>query len=243
MNEGLNALIWGIGTSAVGLGLAAVVVLLFRRFVIKVIAPALCLSAGVIFSLLLFHLVPESLEVASFWVLVIGVGLGMWVVKVLDHWFHRVIIFTENAERDLLIRSGVFVALGISLHNFPNGIALGALLHSQPNIGLDLAKAMVVHYIPEGLTMALPLVVSRMRISFLVVAYGLAVVPTGIGAWIGSLFGTVSPLFTGLFLAAAIGSILYVATFELLKQGILRLGYVYGIAAALAGGILGVFIV
>jgi zinc transporter ZupT len=126
MYAGWTAMLWGMGTIAVGLGSAALVVLLFRGLVSKVLNLALCLSAGVLYALLFFHLLPESFEIVSPVVVLIGVVIGGLIIKMLDQFFHRIIIFTENAERDRFIRSGALVALGIHDHGSGRGRSRGA---------------------------------------------------------------------------------------------------------------------
>ncbi|HOE35261.1 MAG: ZIP family metal transporter [Chloroflexi bacterium] len=56
-----------------------------------------------------------------------------------------------------LISSGILLAIGITLHNLPEGIAVGAGYMHNPQFGLFVALAIMLHNIPEGLATALPL--------------------------------------------------------------------------------------
>jgi ZIP family zinc transporter len=49
------------------------------------------------------------------------------------------------------------LAIGISLHNLPEGISVGAGYMHNPQFGLFIAMAIMLHNIPEGLATALPL--------------------------------------------------------------------------------------
>ncbi len=64
----------------------------------------------------------------------------------------------QNGTMDRrLINSGLLLALGITLHNLPEGIAVGAGYIHNPRFGLFVATAIMLHNIPEGIATALPL--------------------------------------------------------------------------------------
>ena len=52
--------------------------------------------------------------------------------------------------------SGIITALGIALHNFPEGIAVFLASVKGGSLGLSLAVAIALHNIPEGIAVALP---------------------------------------------------------------------------------------
>jgi zinc transporter, ZIP family len=62
-----------------------------------------------------------------------------------------------------LFQSGVLLALGITIHNIPEGIAVGAGYMHMPEYGVFIAMAILLHNIPEGIATALPLRTSGMR--------------------------------------------------------------------------------
>jgi len=64
----------------------------------------------------------------------------------------------ENQNLDLrLVNTGLLLAVGITLHNLPEGIAVGAGYLHNPQFGLFIALAIMLHNIPEGIATALPL--------------------------------------------------------------------------------------
>lgn len=87
-----------------------------------------------------------------------------------------------------LVNSGLFLAIGITLHNLPEGIAVGAGYLHNPQFGLFISLAILLHNIPEGLATALPLCKGglcrwdALRVAFL---SGLA---EPVGALLASLF-------------------------------------------------------
>lgn len=56
-----------------------------------------------------------------------------------------------------LIHTGLLLAVGITLHNLPEGIAVGAGYLHNPNFGVFVAIAILLHNIPEGIATVLPL--------------------------------------------------------------------------------------
>lgn len=60
-------------------------------------------------------------------------------------------------EKDGVLRSGLLTAATISLHNFPEGIAVCVASLKGVKFGIPLAIAIGLHNIPEGMAVALPL--------------------------------------------------------------------------------------
>lgn len=123
-----------------------------------------------------------------------------------------------KAHRRRLLRMGLFSALAIGIHNFPEGLAtfLGAL--SNPRLGLSIAVAIAIHNIPEGLAVSAPVYYATHSrhtafwVSFL----------SGLAEPVGGLLGYLlfrsfpNPLVFGLVFAAVAGVMVYVSLDELL---------------------------
>lgn len=79
----------------------------------------------------------------------------------------------DLVERKKLLRMGLFVALAIAIHNFPEGLATFLLVLDDPQIGIALAIAVAMHNIPEGIAVSVPVYyatksrVKAFRLSFL----------------------------------------------------------------------------
>jgi ZIP family zinc transporter len=69
---------------------------------------------------------------------------------------HRRRRSAEHVDQRLL-HSGLLIAIGITIHNIPEGIAVGAGFMAQPRFGALVALAVALHNIPEGIATALPL--------------------------------------------------------------------------------------
>ncbi|XP_044478552.1 zinc transporter ZTP29-like isoform X2 [Mangifera indica] len=59
-------------------------------------------------------------------------------------------------HRRQVLFSGIITAIGISLHNFPEGMAVFLGSMKGLHVGLNLALAIALHNIPEGVAVALP---------------------------------------------------------------------------------------
>jgi len=62
-----------------------------------------------------------------------------------------------GVEQQRLLKMGVFVALAIAIHNFPEGLATFLLVLDDPQIGIALAVAVALHNIPEGIAVSVPI--------------------------------------------------------------------------------------
>ena len=56
-----------------------------------------------------------------------------------------------------LLRTGVFTALAVTIHNFPEGLATFVAALHDPGTGLAIAFAVALHNIPEGISVAVPI--------------------------------------------------------------------------------------
>ncbi|MFP4619339.1 MAG: zinc transporter ZupT [Spirochaetaceae bacterium] len=63
----------------------------------------------------------------------------------------------DNLHQRSLMRMGLFSALAIAIHNFPEGLAtfVGAL--GDPALGISIAIAIAIHNIPEGIAVSMPI--------------------------------------------------------------------------------------
>ena len=66
----------------------------------------------------------------------------------------------DDALQNRLLKTGLFVALGLGIHNFPEGMASFATALSDPRLGTAIAIAIAIHNIPEGLAVSAPIYVA-----------------------------------------------------------------------------------
>ncbi|MFP4473213.1 MAG: zinc transporter ZupT [Candidatus Omnitrophota bacterium] len=63
----------------------------------------------------------------------------------------------NHAQRAALHRTGIFVALAIAIHNFPEGLATFMSALGDLKLGIAIAVAIAVHNIPEGIAVSVPI--------------------------------------------------------------------------------------
>lgn len=56
-----------------------------------------------------------------------------------------------------LLKMGMFTALAITIHNFPEGIATFVSTLQDPALGLAIAIAIAIHNVPEGIAVSVPI--------------------------------------------------------------------------------------
>ncbi|MEX0691272.1 MAG: hypothetical protein WD934_07190 [Gemmatimonadales bacterium] len=129
------------------------------------------------------------------------------------------------------------VALGIGLHNFGEGLAIGsAYAVGEAALGAFLVVGFMLHNTTEGIAIVAPVAQDRPRIGTLLGMGALAGIPTIFGAWLG---GTAfSPLMASLFLAIGVGAIVQVVValfrmFGCAGQGVWRPSTAGGVLAGL----------
>lgn len=63
----------------------------------------------------------------------------------------------EAHHRHLLKRTGIFTAIAIAIHNFPEGFATFVAALDGVSLGVAIALAVAIHNIPEGMAVSLPI--------------------------------------------------------------------------------------
>jgi ZIP family zinc transporter len=63
----------------------------------------------------------------------------------------------EAVKNHKLLRMGMFTALAIGIHNFPEGLATFVATLHDPKLGIPIAAAIAIHNIPEGIAVSVPI--------------------------------------------------------------------------------------
>lgn len=123
-----------------------------------------------------------------------------------------------DSKNKALLRMGLFSALAIAIHNFPEGLATFMAAIQNPTLGISIAVAIAIHNIPEGISVSVPVFYATgdkkkaFMYSFL---SGLA---EPVGALIGYflLRSFLSDALFGLVFAGVAGIMVYISLDELL---------------------------
>ncbi|MFH0971712.1 MAG: zinc transporter ZupT [Candidatus Micrarchaeota archaeon] len=126
--------------------------------------------------------------------------------------------FGRGLRQQKLMLAGVFTAIGIAIHNFPEGLTVFLGATSSAGLGLALAFAIAIHNIPEGIAIAMPVYCaskSKRKAFLYSLAAGLA---EPFGAFLGFLFlmPYLTPAFLALALAFVAGIMIFISFDELL---------------------------
>jgi len=243
----------------VGMGLGGLISALLGNISPKVMCWVLSFAGGVMLSVVSFELIPEGIELAGMTVAVIGLILGIATVAVLNRLLDRVTIKDgDNLEahiskagvyhesgligRPALLRSGMIMLIAISLHNLPEGIAIGAAGTHDIRMGLVLAIVIMLHCIPEGMAIGAPLIGGGISKGKAVALTALSGVPTILGGAIGMFLGGISDAALALALTGAGGAMFYVVFGEILPQSTIITKSRFTTFAALFGIIVGLLI-
>ena len=61
------------------------------------------------------------------------------------------------SDKSKLHRLGIFTAIAIAIHNFPEGLATFVAAVKDPSLGIAIAVAVAIHNIPEGIAVSVPI--------------------------------------------------------------------------------------
>jgi ZIP family zinc transporter len=175
---------------------------------------ALALTAGLLI-FLAAEALHEALETAG---RVAGAfqGVGLVAIGVLGTWLllqafggRRKTAAAGEDPAAARLRLAFLIALGIGLHNFGEGLAIGsAYAQGAVTLGAFLVVGFMIHNTTEGLGIVAPVAQDNPSTRTLVLAGLLAGAPTILGAWIGGV--AYSPVLATLCMAIGAGAILQV---------------------------------
>lgn len=144
----------------------------------------------------------------------------------------------EAVKKKALLRMGMFSALAIAIHNFPEGLATFTSALADPTLGISIAVAIAIHNIPEGIAVSVPLYYatgSKKKAFFYSFASGLAE-PVGALVGYGLFYKYFNDITFGLLFASVAGIMVFISIDELLptaeKYGEHHLA-IYGLIAGM----------
>lgn len=196
------------------------------------LALVLAFSAGILLAMVSTDLLPHSLEnisaVTCGLIILLSIGLMLFIEKIGHHHdiddhddeydlHHHHDVYEHVRTKNWVIMA-FMMALGVAIHNFPEGLAIGVTSTHEVNSALLLAIMLSIHNIPEGMGMMVPLIqgnVSKVRSYIILMSSGLTCV---VGAIIGHVLSNVNALFNGVCFALGAGCMLYVVFFEVVPQ-------------------------
>lgn len=170
-------------------------------------------ASGLMLAIVVFELIPEATDKTGFWGTLLFLILGIIIVVIID----KISNLSSNVNSQYT-KVAFMVAIGIMLHNFPEGLIMGFGFVNGESLGLKMSVIIAIHDVPEGLAVAAPLMLSGTNSKRILFYAFLTALPTAIGAWIGIYIGSISVNILGSALAFASGVMLYVIYGEMIPQ-------------------------
>ncbi len=216
-------------------GIGSVMAFFTKRTNTKFLAGSLGFSAGVmlyvsfieIFVKAKADLVNALGEVEGTWVTVAAFFGGILFIGIIDklipefenpHEAHKVEELTKEQHDTKLLKMGLFSALAIAIHNFPEGLATFLSALEDPKLGLPIAVAIAIHNIPEGIAVSIPIFYAtgkKKKAFWLSFSSGFA---EPIGALVGYLIlmPFINEITFGIMFSAVAGIMVFISLDELL---------------------------
>jgi len=205
----------------------------------RFLSVALGFSAGVMIYVSMIEIFAKARDslVANFgtvlgsWLTVASFFGGIFLIAVIDwlvpsfenpHEMHMLEEMCHDTEpgpnNDKLLRMGMFSALAIAIHNFPEGLATFAAALKDPAIGISIAVAIAIHNIPEGIAVSVPVFYATGNRKKAFVYSFLSGLSEPVGAAIGYLifFSFMNDTLFGVLFGMVAGIMVFISLDELL---------------------------
>ena len=213
----LKTTLIGLFFGTFGTTIGGIIGVTFKRTSNKFLSFILSFASGLMLAIICFDLIPEAMQIASIMNVLAGIILGIIAMIICDILVQKK-FNTNNVHSNSLLKTGIIVSIGLALHNFPEGLAIGSGFGASITLGYSLAIAICFHDIPEGISMAVPMKnggMNKLKVIFYVILSG---VTTGIGAFFGALVGGISEEIIAMCLSFAAGAMLYIVSGELIPE-------------------------
>lgn len=235
-------------------GLGGAIIIFTKKLSNRFLAASLGFSAGVMIFISLVEIFSEAQgsmvalygEKMGYLYTLLAFFGGMGVIALIDNLVpsgenpHEMnTISLESTGNKNLMRLGVFSAIAIAIHNFPEGMATFVSTMENPQAGISIAIAVAIHNIPEGIAVAIPIYYATNSRGKAIGNSFLSGVAEPVGGLLGYfiLAAIFKESFLGIILAAVAGIMVYISLDELLptaekygKHHVAIIGVIAGMA-------------
>ncbi len=218
MNYILKTTLIGLFFGTFGTTLGGIIGVFMKGTSKKFLSFILSLASGLMIAIVCFDLIPEALSISKIPTVILGIVFGVILMIICDILVAKKFNKNETSKMNSLLKTGIVVSIGLALHNFPEGLAIGSGFGASIKLGYSLAIAILLHDIPEGISMAVPMKNGGMKIYKVIIYVILSGITTGIGAFFGVLVGSISEQIIAICLSFAAGAMLYIVSGELIPE-------------------------
>lgn len=206
-----------IAGSATGIG--GLIVLRFGEISNRKMGFLLGFAGGVMLVVSFIELYAEAVAELGQWQVTLAFAIGTLFMMAIDLSLPHIEfgIWEEGVKDRHLFNSGVIIAIGMSIHNLPEGIVVSAGYGHMPELGILVAIMICMHNIPEGIATVSPLIQAGVRKWRAVGIATLSGLMEAVGALIGvSVIAALGTDIVGWGLGFAAGVMTYVTIDELI---------------------------
>ncbi|NLW06393.1 MAG: ZIP family metal transporter [Clostridia bacterium] len=217
MNGVLEVFVIGLLAGGLGTMLGGLITVACGRISRGFLSVIMGFAGGVMISIVCFDLIPEALEIAPIAYGLIGLVGGAIIISVIDLYIpHSHEVVADKKSRYL--RAGILLAIGLTMHSFPEGLAVGASFAVGMSLGFKLTIIMSLQKIPEGMAITAPLLLGGVTKGRTIIGTFLVGLPMGIGALVGVIVGGISAYTLAVALGFAGGAMLYITCDSLIPD-------------------------
>lgn len=210
--EILKTTLLGLFFGTFGTTLGGIIGVTIKKHSNKFLSFILAFASGLMMSVICFDLLPEAFGISKITTVVLGTIVGIIAMILCDLLVEKRFNKRMKKTSNNLLKTGIIVSIGLAIHNFPEGLAIGSGFEASIKLGLSLAIAICLHDIPEGISMAVPMKNGGMKIGKVIFYVILSGITTGIGAFFGAVIGGISQAVIAFCLSFSAGAMLYIVS-------------------------------
>ncbi len=197
--------------------IGVITLVLQKKSLNKIIAVLVSFAAGGLLGGAFFHLLPESVEAGGpvFLMVIIGI-IVFYLIEMFLHWHHYHSIDKKRIKR--LKPVGILNLVGDAVHNFTDGIIIGAAFLTNIQLGIVTTIAVALHEIPQELGDFGILIHSGFSTGKALFFNFLSALTAVLGAIAIYFFATIFSGITNYLIPFAAGGFIYIALADLLAE-------------------------
>ena len=123
--EIIKTTLLGLFFGTFGTTLGGIIGIKFKNTSNKFISFILSFASGLMMSIICFDLIPEALGISEFSNVITGIVLGIAIMVVCDIVVQNK-LSNKHFGKNTLLKTGIACGIGLALHNFPEGLAIGS---------------------------------------------------------------------------------------------------------------------